>query len=88
LKGGSRLSEDEIVLGLREALDLGMGNAVGVVSRKGGYYKSPKFRIPLPGSIHKVKKVLGAAGYGKEIDNFDLSMGRAVGNYVDRPTIT
>jgi hypothetical protein len=68
---------------------VGTGNAVGVVSWEGGYYKNPKFRIPfLPGSIQKAKKVLGAAGYGKEIDYFDLSMHRAGGKYVDRPTFT
>jgi len=67
---------------------VGTGNAVGVVSREGGYYKIPKSRIPLPGAIQKMKKILGAAEYGKEIDNFDLSMDRAAGNYVDRPIIT
>jgi len=75
--GGSSLSEDEIVRGLKEALQVGTDKAVGVVSREDGYYKNPKIRIPLPGSIQKVEKVLRAAGYGKEIDNFDLSMNRA-----------
>jgi len=75
--GGSSPSEDEIVRGLKEALQVGTGNAVGVVSREDGYYKNPKIRIPLPGSIQKAEKVLRAAGYGKEIDNFDLSMNRA-----------
>lgn len=58
LRGGE-LSESKIIQGLKEALQIGTGNAVQNVSQVDGYYKNPKVRIPLPESVQKVEKVLG-----------------------------
>ena len=77
VSGGSSLSNTEIVDGLKEALQIGTGNAVQVVSKVDGYYKNPKIRIPLPDSVQKTEKILRAAGYGSKIDEFELSMNRA-----------
>lgn len=75
--GGSTASDTEIVSGLKEALQIGTGNAVQIVSKVDGYYKNPKIRIPLPESVQKTEKILRAAGYGSKIDEFELSMNRA-----------
>jgi hypothetical protein len=75
--GSSALSNTEIVNGLKEALQIGTGNAVQVVSKVDGYYKNPKIRIPLPDSVQKTEKILRAAGYGSKVDEFELSMNRA-----------
>ena len=75
--GGGGLSEDKIVQGLKEALQIGTGNAVKIVSRADGYYKNPKIKIPLPGAVKKVEKVLRGVGYGAHVDAFELSMNRA-----------
>jgi hypothetical protein len=75
--GGSTASDTEIVNGLKEALQIGTGNAVQLVSKVDGYYKNPKIRIPLPDSVQKTEKILRAAGYGSKIDEFELSMNRA-----------
>ena len=77
VSGGSSLSNTEIVDGLKEALQIGTGNAVQAVSKVDGYYKNPKIRIPLPNSVQKTEKILRAAGYGSKIDEFELSMNRA-----------
>jgi hypothetical protein len=74
---GRELSENTIIRGLKEALQIGTGNAVQIVSKVDGYYKSPKIRIPLPDSVQKVEKLLRAVGYGSRIDAFELSMNRA-----------
>ena len=74
---GGDLSESKIVDGLKQALQIGTNNAVEIVSRAGGYYKNPKIRIPLPGAAQKVEKLLRAAGYGPQVDAFELSMNRA-----------
>jgi hypothetical protein len=74
---GSTASDTEIVNGLKEALQIGTGNAVQIVSKVDGYYKNPKIRIPLPDSVQKTEKILRAAGYGSKIDEFELSMNRA-----------
>jgi len=76
LKGGE-LSESKIIQGLKEALQIGTGNAVQIVSQVDGYYKSPKIHIPLPENVLKVEKVLRTVGYGPKVDAFELSMNRA-----------
>ncbi|MFQ6078116.1 MAG: DUF4197 domain-containing protein [Thermodesulfobacteriota bacterium] len=76
LRGGE-LSESKIIRGLKEALQIGTGNAVLNVSQIDGYYKNPKIRIPLPEDVQKVEKILRAAGYGPKVDAFRLSMNRA-----------
>ncbi len=77
LGGKEALSNDEIIQGLKEALQVGTENAVKLVSRPDGYYKDPEIRIPLPESVQKVEKLLRVAGYGEKVDNFELSMNRA-----------
>ena len=77
LGGGGGLAESKIIDGLKEALHIGTGNAVQTVSQVGGYYNNAKIRIPLPGSIHKVETLVRAAGFGSEVDAFELSMNHA-----------
>lgn len=75
--GSSTLSDTEIVNGLKEALQIGTGNAVQTVSKADGYYKNPKIHIPMPETVQKTEKLLRAAGYGSKVDEFELSMNRA-----------
>jgi hypothetical protein len=71
------LSTSKIIDGLKEALRVGSENAVSSLSRPGGYLDNPKIRIPLPESVQKVDGLLRAAGFGQQLDEFDLSMNRA-----------
>ena len=73
----SELSENKIIEGLKEALEIGTSNAVGLVSQLNGYYNNPNIRIPLPAAVQKVEKALRAIGYGSKVDAFELSMNRA-----------
>jgi len=75
LSGG--LSEEKIIKGLKEALRIGTGNAVKIVSKAGGYYKNPEIKIPLPGTIQKVEKLLRTVGFGDKVDAFEMSMNTA-----------
>jgi len=74
---GGELSEDKIVEGLKEALQIGTSNTVEIVSKVNGYYENPKIRIPAPGAIQKVEKLIRAAGFGTQLDAFEMSMNRA-----------
>jgi len=74
---GGGLSDSKIVDGLKEALQIGTGSAVQTVSKVGGYYDNPKIKIPLPGTVQKVEKLIRAAGYGNQVDAFLLSMNQA-----------
>ena len=75
--GGGGPSEGEVTGGLKEALQVGTGNAVAATSKLDGYYRNPKIKIPLPGPIQKVEGLLRAGGFGEKVDAFELSMNRA-----------
>ena len=71
------VSENEMVAGLKEALEIGTKKAVELVSKPDGYFKNPDIKIPLPEKAEKAGSLLRAAGYGSELDAFELSMNRA-----------
>jgi hypothetical protein len=77
LGGEKGLTNDEIVKGLKEALEIGTSTAVKTVSKTDGYFKNPLIKIPLPENIQKVEKLLRATGFGNKVDEFELSMNRA-----------
>lgn len=72
-----KLSEGEIIQGLKEAIQIGTGNAVKKGSQIDGYYKDPEIKIPLPEEIQKVQKFLVLAGLDQQVNDFELSMNRA-----------
>ena len=74
---GAALSDDEIVRGLKEALNLGVEKAIALLGRAGGYLDDPQVRIPLPDTIDTLAKGLRAAGQGELVDQFTGSMNRA-----------
>jgi cell division septum initiation protein DivIVA len=71
------LSQSDIIDGLKEALQVGSGNAVQAASRINGYYLNPELKIPLPKSIRKFEDLLRSAGFGATLDTFERSMNRA-----------
>jgi hypothetical protein len=77
LGGEEGLTDDEIINGLKQALEVGTGNAVTTVSQTNGYFKNPQIKIPLPENVQKVEKLLRATGFGSKVDDFELSMNRA-----------
>lgn len=77
LGGSGTLTNDEIIAGLKEALEVGTEKAVALVSQEDGYYGNSEIKIPLPESVQKVEKILRTAGYGQKVDAFELSMNRA-----------
>jgi len=77
LTGEKGLSENDIIMGLKQALEVGTKNVVSLVSNMDGYYKNPKIKIPLPEKMKKVDKYLRKIGFGSKMDEFVLSMNRA-----------
>ncbi len=71
------LSEDKIIQGLKEALEIGSNNVVDIVSKADGYYKNPEIKIPLPEHIKKTEQILRSVGLGSTVDAFETSMNRA-----------
>jgi hypothetical protein len=73
----SDLSNDTIILGLKQALAVGAEKAVDLVSKSDGYYKNPEIKIPLPPALQKIEGVLKSMGLEGLVDQFEVSMNRA-----------
>lgn len=73
----SSLDDRTIISGLKEALSLGTAKAVNLVSVENGYLRNETIKILLPENIQMMSEALRAAGFGKEVDTFILSMNRA-----------
>ena len=71
------LSTDEMVSGLKEALETGTDKAVALLEKPGAYSLNPEVKIPLPESVRKIKGVLQAVGFGPQLEAFDKSMNTA-----------
>lgn len=73
----SAVSETEIINGLKEALTLGSKTASQNLNKLDGFYKNPKVKIPFPEDCQKVATELRKLGYGKKVDEFELTLNRA-----------
>ena len=70
-------AEEEISLGLREALKVGSENVVSLLGRENGYYLDPRAHISLPKELQQVQHLLNRAGMGRMLDDLELRMNRA-----------
>lgn len=75
--GSGGLSNDTIVKGLLEALEIGTDNAVKGVSKLDGYLANEAIKILLPEDIRKAESLIRMAGGGDKLDAFVESMNRA-----------
>lgn len=75
--GGSSLTTEEIVSGLKEALSVGAKNSAGKLSAANGFFKDAAVKIMMPEEMKKVESRLRALGMGKVVDDAILSMNRA-----------
>jgi len=71
------LSNDEIISGLKEALNVGTNNASKQLSNVDGFFKDQAIKILMPEEAKKVETKLRGLGMGKQVDNAVLSMNRA-----------
>jgi hypothetical protein len=67
----------DFAAGLKEALAVGTGNAVQILSKSNGYFGDAAVKILMPENMQKAAEVLKKAGYQKDVDEFVLSMNRA-----------
>jgi hypothetical protein len=75
--GKKGLSNDEIVQGLKEALNVGAKNASSQLSSVDGFFKDAAIKILMPPEALKAEKKLRSIGMGKLVDDAILSMNRA-----------
>ena len=75
--GGSSLSNDEIIAGLKEALSVGAQNSSGKLSALDGFFANAAIKVLMPAEAKKVETTLRNAGMGQMVDDAILSMNRA-----------
>ena len=75
--GGSSLSNDEIIAGLKEALSVGAKNSSGKLSAVDGFFANAAIKVLMPAEAKKVETTLRNAGMGQMVDDAILSMNRA-----------
>ncbi len=74
---GSSLSDAKIGSGLKEALQVGTENTVGLTGKVDGYFANQAIKILMPERLGSFERTLRTVGYGRELDEFVLSMNRA-----------
>jgi hypothetical protein len=73
----SNLSNGEIDSGLKEALSLGVKNAVEALGKDGGYLNDKSVKIPLPDSLQKMADMAKSVGAQKYADELIVAMNKA-----------
>src|SRR6266850_2696108 len=58
------LSDERVAAGLREALQVGTGNAVQLTGRPDGYFRNEAIKILVPDKLRTIEKGLRRVGYG------------------------
>jgi hypothetical protein len=70
------LSKEEIVKGLKEALNVGASNSVNTASKINGFYKNNAIKILFPPDLRNVESKLRAIGMGTQCDKFIEALNR------------
>lgn len=74
---GAGLSNEKIISGLKEALEVGTENTVNLTGKTDGYLKNDAIKIVLPEKLQKMDKALRMVGLGPQVDEFVVSMNRS-----------
>lgn len=71
------LADTKLGAGLKEALKVGIENAVKATGKTDGYFANDLIKITMPPKLQMIEKPLRTMGFGKQIDEFVLAMNRA-----------
>lgn len=71
------LSNDTMINGLREALEVGSRRAISTVSQDGGYLNNPQIRIPLPPRVQQATDIMKKFGMTQLAEDFETSINQA-----------
>lgn len=80
------LSEEEIVDGLKEALEVGAEESAEKASAVDGFNKNPKIRIPFPPEAEEVKEKAMDVGMEGKVKTFEKKMNRAAEKASEKAT--
>lgn len=71
------LTNAEVINGLKDALQIGIQNAVNVTSITDGFLKNDAIRLPFPADAIKVKEKALELGMNAQVDKFETTLNRA-----------
>jgi hypothetical protein len=71
------LSDDKIISGLKEALQVSTGKAVAVTGKPDGFLKNEAIKILLPPKLETVGRGMRMLGMGAKVDELEVGMNRA-----------
>ncbi len=72
----SKPTTEEVVSGLKEALQKGITNGANKASAVDGYFKNPQLKIPFPPDVKKVETKLRQLGLNDQVDRFIETLNR------------
>lgn len=75
--GNVPLTEEEVVRGLRQALEIGSGLASDKASTIDGFLLNQAIKIPFPPEAQRVESTLRDLGFGRLTDDFIVALNRA-----------
>lgn len=70
-------TQTEVIAGLKEALNVGIKNAVLQTAKTDGFMKNSLIKIPVPQEAEKVMKTLRDLGFNNLVNDFETSLNRA-----------
>jgi len=73
----NQLSNDKVIAGLKEALQVSTGNAVAATGHVDGFFKNEAIKILLPEKLRSAGKALRMVGMGGQVDALEVGMNRA-----------
>jgi len=71
------LTNDEVISGLKEALQVGIKNSVNLTSVTDGFLKNDSIRLPFPPDAIKVKEKAMDLGLTGKVSEFETTLNRA-----------
>jgi hypothetical protein len=71
------LTNDKIIAGLKEALQVSTINAVNLVGKPDGFLKNDAIKIPLPEKLQTVGRGMRLLGMSSQVDELEVGMNRA-----------
>lgn len=75
--GDNPVTENEIIQGLKQALEIGVSKGAATVSKEDGFFGNSLIKIPFPPEAQKVEdKLRNIPGMDKAMDKFVLSLNR------------
>jgi len=75
--GQSGLTNGEVISGLKEALNIGIGNSVNVASLVGGFLNNSQIRLPFPKDAEAVKDYALKIGLQGQVTKFEETLNHA-----------